>query len=102
MDLLKDRDWHNREELAAFLVDLDKANPNAKWTRQVERMGIDLADNVISDMFWFKAEIFKLNGQPVFEIVTKAAQQDFNDLRDTSETPDSQARKSRTMISQPI
>lgn len=81
MDLLLNRSWHNRKQLEQLIRDLARANPGAKWTRQVERMGVDDKGNVVGDM-WYRAEVYKLGGLPIFEVVMRSGGNEaWNDLR---------------------
>ena len=82
INTLPDKTWHSRQQLTALLHELQAANPDAKWSKSTERMGIDQDDNVNQDgMPWYKAETYKLGGSPIFEIVRKADHEEWNDVR---------------------
>lgn len=81
VNLLLDQNFYDGPQLQRLLKAIDKANPGAKWTRKVERMGP-------KERPYRRWEAYYCNGAPVFEIVEHEGcpTNDVNDIRTQSTT----------------
>ena len=81
-DLLPEQTWRSPKELQKLVEALAKANPDSKWTRKVERMGLDQDNNPLPDTpTWMRYEEYRMGGVTVFSVKHTPGTRTFEDHR---------------------